>query len=186
MKRGAHACQLGAVACGEQQTGLDDVGVDRLGPAHSDHFVDRPGGLQLKPLVSADPARAGGVPGPTAGQRRGEPAAVAPRGAVAGELRLEDDDAEVWLRRGEVVGRPQPCEAAADYAHVAVNVTDERLGAFPPADLLPPQRDVSVDEIHGRRSDAHTLPEDDQLRPVAVRGDDVVAGAAHVDRVLDG
>ena len=100
-----------------QDAVLDDVGVDALVPAHADHVVDR---LLHRPDEPTHPvpASGGGVPVEVAGQLRGEPAAVAARGAVAGELLLQDDDAQIGLSAGQVVGGPQPGEAASDDADV--------------------------------------------------------------------
>ena len=59
-------------------------------------------------------------------EARGGPAAVAAGRPEAGDLALDDDDAQVGLQQREEVGGPQPGEAGADDRDVAVAVARQR------------------------------------------------------------
>ena len=106
-----------------------------------------------------------GVPAPGAGQRRGQPAAVAPARAVAAEPRLEQDDAQGGVGLLEVVRRPEAGEAAADDADVGVPVAGQGRPRRREPDAAPPERHVPVD--HGREAIG---PARRRLRTAATRG----------------
>ena len=73
--------------------------VPRHGALHVDHRAARRG-LEVLLARPAEAAR--------------QPAAVAARGAEAGEFALDDDDAQRWLGLLQIVGGPQPGVAGAD------------------------------------------------------------------------
>ena len=112
---------LGGVGGDVQDTVLDDVGLDALLRGDVDDLVHRREHLPLH-ADGRTPAVRGGVAAGLPGQLGGEPAAVATRGAEAGELLLQDRDAQVRLVTLEVVRRPQRGQAAADEGHVDVEV----------------------------------------------------------------
>ena len=69
------------------------------------------------------------------------PAAVAPGGAEAGHLALQDDDAQRRVGALQVVGGPQAGVAGADDADVGLAVAVERgAGGREPAEVGPPPR----------------------------------------------
>ena len=81
---------------------------------HADDLVDR--GRAARPAGAATPSSPAtcGVRPRAAGELARQPAAVAPRRAEAGELRLDDADVEGRVAPREVVRRPEPGEPAAD------------------------------------------------------------------------
>ena len=130
-----------------QHAVLDDVGLDALLRGDLDDLVH---GREHLPLHAdgRTPAVRGGVAAGLPGQLGGEPAAVAPRGAEAGELLLQDRDAQVRLVTLEVVRRPQRGQAAADEGHVHVEVARQRRPPRGQPDVAVPERDLAVGERH--------------------------------------
>ena len=104
-----------------------------------DRRVERPLLRDRRPAVAAPDVLLA-----AAGDAVGQPAAVAPRGAVPGEPRLQHDDPQVRPRALQVVGRPQPGVAGADDAHVGVGRAGQRRAGRRRTDLAPPERHPAV------------------------------------------
>jgi hypothetical protein len=148
-----HAAQLGAGAGNVEQAVLRDVGVDAFGLGDGDDLVDGPAHGAHEVDDTPVPVRRG-ICVAFAGQLGRQPAAIAARGAEAGELTLQHDDAQVGLRLLEVVRGPQTGEPGTDDAHVGVAVTRQRRPPVRQADRAVPERHVAVDELGGPQRDS--------------------------------
>ena len=122
--------QLRAGAGQHHGAALGVVGVDPLG-GHA-----RPTSSTVSRIAAcwaSAPSRSASVA--TAVERgreqRRAPAAVASGGAEAGHLRLEHDDPQRRVGRGQVVRRPEPGEARADDRDVGVAVAGQRWSGRP-------------------------------------------------------
>ncbi|MNR07039.1 hypothetical protein D3C85_1231400 [compost metagenome] len=84
--------------------------------------------------------RQGGQQAVFAEQVAHQPAAVAPRGAEAGDVGVDYRDVQLWRLALEVVGGPQAGVASADDAHIRVQVLAQgRAGAQRLVELVHPQ-----------------------------------------------
>ena len=137
---------LGLVGRDVELAALDRVDVDAFGTGDAQHLVDRVVHRLLEGEHAWAPVRRG-VPASGAGDRRGQPAAVATTGAVAAEPGLQQHDAQRGVGLLEVVGRPEPGETAADDAHVGIEVTLQGRPRGGKPDVAPPERDIPID--HG-------------------------------------
>ena len=108
-----------------QRAGVLPAAVDRLG---RDDVADLADGIGHRALAAAHRVLAAQprVAARAARQAGGGPAAVAPGGPEAGDLALDDGDAQVGLQQRQEVGGPQPGEAGADDRDVAVAVARQR------------------------------------------------------------
>ncbi len=131
----------------------------------------------VRPQRRGEPVDAGravwtaGEGAAVAGQLRGQPAAVAARGAEADELRLEDHDPQRRVGHRQVVGGPQPGEPTADDADVALEVAGERRSGLWQTDLGVPERHTAVgnacglDDVMPRHSRGFTVAGESSVRP---------------------
>ena len=103
-----------------QVAALGRGGVDALRVGHPQHLVD--GRLRRAlPRRRRGGRRGRGDRVPPDRQQAREPAAVAAGGAEAGELPLEDDDAQTRVTSREVVRRPQPGVPGTDHRDVGLD-----------------------------------------------------------------
>ena len=116
---------LGGTGCDRQRSRLDETAVDLLALGDRGDLVDRVVGRAQRPrgAIGIVPQSIGG---PAAGQSADRPAAVASRGAKAGDLALDHHDAQVRLERRQVVSRPEAGEPRADDRDVTVAVSRQR------------------------------------------------------------
>ena len=134
---------LGLRAGDGEDAAAHDVGLDALPGGHPDDLVDR-GAQRVPEALDAVLACHGGVRPRAAGELARQPAAVASRGAEAGELRLDDPDVEGRVGLREVVRRPEAGEPTAHDRDVAGRVTLEPVGGGGQPDLLPPEGHAAV------------------------------------------
>src|SRR5580704_2391694 len=135
---------LGLASNGVDGAALLEVAVDAFACRASTHDVDglvhgvAHGAHGVDPVPTRESA-VGGC------EQRRTPSTVATGGPKAGDLALQDDDAQRRVRQGQRMGRPQAGKAGADYADVDLEILVEsatvRQGERDP---LPPQGEPCV------------------------------------------
>ena len=113
--------QLGGVGCDHQFFGAADVGVDARRFGDADHFVDRAAhGPDQR--AHARFAAVCQIPLMGPGESAGQPAAIAPRGAVSGEVLFHHQHVQARIGLFQVPGGPQAGISRPDDADVGRRV----------------------------------------------------------------
>ncbi|MNC25938.1 hypothetical protein D3C75_740480 [compost metagenome] len=136
---GTQAALLFRVARGAvQHAAFAVVAVDAFMLQHVVYFIGN--AMQQVDAGAALLRRQGGQQAVFAEQVAHQPAAVAPRGAEAGDVGVDYRDVQLWRLALEVVGGPQAGVASADDAHIRVQVLAQgRAGAQRLVELVHPQ-----------------------------------------------
>ncbi|MNO83697.1 hypothetical protein D3C76_750180 [compost metagenome] len=133
---------LGVARCAIQHATFAVVAVDAFALQHLGNFI----GDAVQQVVGGAPlfGRAAGEQAVFAQQVAHQPAAIAPGGTKACNLRFDDGDVQLRRQALEVVGGPQAGIASADDADVDVQVLlQRRAGAQRLIELVHPQADTA-------------------------------------------